>query len=64
MDFSLPQAYLTGLLVLLSGAAVVVARQLLRVRRDEAALARLEAQGRDSEPSVADLYELVSVAWL
>ena len=61
MDFSLPQAYLTGLLVLLSGAAVVVARQLLRVRRDEAALARLEAQGRDSEPSVADLYELGSV---
>ena len=61
MDFSLPQAYLTGLLVLLSGAAVVVARQLLRVRRDEAALARLEAQGRDSEPSVAELYELGSV---
>jgi Flp pilus assembly protein TadD len=61
MDFSLPQAYLTGLLVLLSGAAVVVARQILRVRRDEAALARLEAQGRDSESSVAELYELGSV---
>jgi Flp pilus assembly protein TadD len=61
MDFSLPQAYLTGLLVLLAGAAVVVARQILRVRRDEAALARLEAQGRDAESSVAELYELGSV---
>ena len=33
MDFSLPQAYLTGLLVLLAGAAVVVARQILRLAR-------------------------------
>jgi len=61
MDFSLPQAYLGGLLVLLSGAAVVVGRQILRVRRDESALARLESLQRDGEQSVADLYELGSV---
>ena len=35
MDFTLPQAYLGGLLVLLSIAAVVVGRQILRVRRDQ-----------------------------
>ncbi|MEB3263640.1 MAG: tetratricopeptide repeat protein [Synechococcus sp.] len=61
MDFSLPQAYLTGLLVLLGGAAVVVGRQILRVRRDESALARLEALSRDGEQTAADLYELGSV---
>ena len=45
MDFSLPQAYLLGLIVLLGTAAVLVARPLLRVRRDEAALARLLGLG-------------------
>lgn len=61
MDFSLPQAYLIGLLILLGSAAVLVARQLLRVRRDEAALARLEAEGKDGNQTAADLYELASV---
>lgn len=61
MDFTLPQAYLGGLLVLLSIAAVVVGRQILRVRRDEAALARLEAETRQGARSTADLYELGSV---
>jgi tetratricopeptide (TPR) repeat protein len=49
MDFSLPQAYLIGLLVLLGAAAVVVGRQILRVRRDETALARLEADTRGGD---------------
>ena len=61
MDLSLPQAYLIGLLVLLGGAAVLVARQILRVRSDELALARLESQAKQSEQSAADLYELASV---
>jgi tetratricopeptide (TPR) repeat protein len=61
MEFTLPQAYLVGLVVLLSGAAAVVARQLWRVRRDEAALARLETAPASGERSVADLYELGSV---
>ena len=61
MDLSLPQAYLIGLLVLLGAAAVLVGRQILRVRSDEVALARLEAQAKQSEQSPADLYELASV---
>ena len=63
MDSLLPQAYLIGLIVLLAGAAVVVARQVLRVRRDEAALARLERQKqKGGQPSDAvSLYELGSV---
>ena len=61
MDFSLPQAYLIGLLVILGGAAVLVARQILRVRRDEVALIRLEQSSKSGEQSAADLYELASV---
>lgn len=61
MDFSLPQAYLIGLLVILGSAAVLVARQILRVRRDEVALIRLEGATKSGERSAADLYELASV---
>lgn len=61
MDLSLPQAYLIGLIVLLGSAAVLVARQILRVRSDEVALARLESRGKDQPQSSADLYELASV---
>ncbi|MFM7362509.1 MAG: tetratricopeptide repeat protein [Cyanobium sp.] len=59
----LPQAYLIGLIVLLSGAAVVVARQILRVRRDESALARLGGDGsKQGGPQDSEgLYELGSV---
>ncbi|MFZ0408100.1 MAG: tetratricopeptide repeat protein [Cyanobium sp.] len=63
MNDLLPQAYLIGLIVLLGGAAFVVARQILRVRRDESALARLGGGGsnadRASDPGT--LYELASV---
>ena len=61
MDVSLPPAYLIGLLLLLGTAAVLVARQILRVRRDESALARLEAQAKAGDKSAGDLYELASV---
>jgi tetratricopeptide (TPR) repeat protein len=61
MDFSLPQAYLIGLLVILGSAAVLVARQILRVRRDEITLMRLESSGQDGDRSPAELYELASV---
>lgn len=62
MDTLLPQAYLIGLVLLLGVAAVVVARQIWRVRRDEVTLARLE-QGGDSgqDDEAAALYELASV---
>ena len=61
MDHLLPQAYLIGLIVLLGGAAVVVARQILRVRRDESTLSRLEGVVKSNDRSCADLYELGSV---
>lgn len=61
MDSLLPQAYLIGLIVLLAGAAVVVARQILRVRRDELALSRLDSKGGTKPSDSAGLYELASV---
>lgn len=60
MDALLPQAYLIGLVVILSVAAVAVGRQVWRVRRDEVSLAKLEQQGSGKNGSVADLYELGS----
>lgn len=63
MNDLLPQAYLLGLIALLGVAAVVVARQILRVRRDELALARLG--GNDTTTAgtrdASTLYELASV---
>lgn len=61
MDSLLPQAYLIGLIVLLAGAAVVVGRQMLRVRRDELALSRLDSNGTTKPTDAAGLYELASV---
>ena len=61
MEPLLPQAYLIGLIVLLGAAAVLVGRQIWRVRRDEVALARLEADGAGQSQSAATLYELASV---
>jgi tetratricopeptide (TPR) repeat protein len=63
MNDLLPQAYLIGLIVLLGAAAVLVARQILRVRRDELALARLGGEGKaEGKPrDAAGLYELASV---
>ena len=59
----LPQAYLLGLVVLLAGIAVVVGRQILRVRRDEQILGRLgsTAATKGSDVSSEDLYTLASV---
>ena len=57
----LPQTYLLGLVGLLTIVAVVVGRQLLRVRRDEARLMQLEQSGAASSRQAADLYELGSV---
>jgi tetratricopeptide (TPR) repeat protein len=59
----LPQAYLIGLIGLLAVAAFAVGRQVLRVRRDEAALARLgtNAGSEGALKDSAGLYELGSV---
>jgi Flp pilus assembly protein TadD len=63
MQELLPQAYLIGLIVLLGAAAVLVGRQILRVRRDEQALARLGSAGPGGAPPTdsVGLYELASV---
>ena len=57
----LPQTYLLGLVGLLVVVAFVVGRQLLRVRRDEARLMKLEQTGAATSREAADLYELGSV---
>jgi tetratricopeptide (TPR) repeat protein len=58
----LPQAYLIGLIVLLGAAAVALTRQILRVRRDESILSRLEGSGSgNTAGDSAALYELASV---
>ena len=61
MDFALPQAYLLGLIVLLGVVAVVVGRQVLRVRKQEGQLASLERRCQDTNADAASLYELGSV---
>lgn len=61
MDLLLPQAYLIGLVVLLGGAAVAVGLQIVRVRKDEQSLSRLEGKSKASTTGAADFYELASV---
>lgn len=61
MDALLPQAYLIGLVVLLGAAAVVVARQIWRVRGDEVTLAKLERKDAAQPTDAAALYELACV---
>ena len=57
----LPQTYLLGLVGLLTVVAVIVGRQLLRVRRDEARFVQLEQAGTAASRQSADLYERGSV---
>jgi tetratricopeptide (TPR) repeat protein len=57
----LPQTYLLGLVGLLTVVAVIVGRQLLRVRRDEARFVQLEQAGTAASRQSGDLYELGSV---
>ena len=61
MNSFLPQTYLLGLIGLLAIAAFIAGRQLLRVRRDELELSRLEQSGAASSKDAGDLYELASV---
>ncbi len=61
MNILQPETYLIGLIGLLVIVAILVGRQLLRVRRDEANLIRLEKGGASSSKNAAELYELGSV---
>ena len=60
MDFALPQAYLLGLIVLLGVVAVVVRRQVMRVRKQGGQIASLENRCQDSKADAASLHELGS----
>ncbi len=61
MSTILPQAYLIGLATLLFIVAILVGRQLLKVRSDEMNLINLEKGGAESSKDAAKLYELASV---
>ncbi len=61
MDFIQPETYLIGLVVLLAIVSVLVGRQLIRVRRDETKLIKLEKGGVASSKEASELYELASV---
>tara|TARA_Y100001968_G_C19382936_1_gene731276 strand:- start:376 stop:936 length:561 start_codon:yes stop_codon:yes gene_type:complete len=61
MKAILPQTYLIGLIVLLLIIAILVGRQLIRVRRDEMNLIKLEKKGADSSRDSYELFELASV---
>ena len=60
MSFSLPQTYLIGLSLLLLAIAIVVGRQILKVRQDEIKLNQLEKNGINLNKDVSQLYELAS----
>ena len=61
METLLPQAYLIGITGLLVIVAILVGRQLLRVRNDEVNLVKLEKGGASASKNAAELYELASV---
>ena len=61
MMFNLPQAYLIGLSCLLFIIAILVGRQLFRVRKDEMRLIDLEKIGSNIEKDAAMMYEMASV---
>ena len=55
MDTLLPQAYLLALTGLLVIVAVLVGRQLLKVRKDEAELIQLEKVGANASKDASEL---------
>ncbi len=61
MESLLPKTYLIALIGLLGLIAILVGRQLLRVRRDELNLINLEKKGAEVSKDASQLYELASV---
>ena len=56
-----PETYLLGLIGILLVFAILVGRQLLKVRNDEINLIKLEKGGAAASNQAAELYELASV---
>lgn len=61
MNILQPETYLIGLIGLLLIIAVLVGRQLFKVRKDESQLIKLEKNNASSSKDAAQLYELASV---
>ena len=61
MNLLLPQAYLIGLVGLLAIIAILVGRQVLKVRSDEYKLIKLEKNKTATSKEASNLYELASV---
>ena len=61
MLLNLPQAYLIGLSLLLLVIAILVGKQLYKVRKDEIKLINLEKQDSNIQDDSAKMYELASV---
>ncbi len=61
MTISLPQTYLFGLSLLLLVIAILVGRQLYKVRKDELKLIKLEKEDSNTKEDSAKMYELASV---
>ena len=61
MSILQPETYLIGLIAVLALIALLVGRQLLRVRRDEINLIKLEKGGTSQSKKASELYELASV---
>lgn len=61
MENTLPIIYLSVLLVLLAGAGWLVVRQVLRTRKVETTLSRLEKKLKKERGTVQEYYELGSI---
>ena len=61
MTLNLPQTYLIGLCILLFVIAILVGRQLYKVRKDELKLLKLEKEDSKTKEDSAKMYELASV---
>lgn len=61
MENTLPLIYLSVLLVLLAGAGWLVVRQVLRTRKVETTLSRLEKKLKKERGTVQEYYELGSI---
>ena len=61
MIVNLPQTYLIGLCLLLVVIAILVGRQLFKVRKDEMKLIKLEKEDANTKEDSAKMYELASV---
>ena len=61
MVLNLPQTYLIGLCLLLLIIALLIGRQLFKVRQDEMKLIKLEKEDSKTNEDSAKMYELASV---